>query len=81
MTVKVKNANTNLNIKVPNWLVGNRIAFGILKFVIGSIFKIKPIYRVKFRVIKPFIKKAKQYKNFNIVSVITQNNDIIEVNL
>ena len=66
-------------IKIPNFLIANRLSFGILKLIL--IFKIPFVFRIKYKHIKPFIKKAKQYKNFEIVNVKTKQGENIIVSL
>lgn len=79
MTVNVKDNNKNIKIKVPNCLVANRITFGILKLVLLCITRFKGIFRIKYKHIKPFIKHAKEYKNFEIVTVNTQQNANVRI--
>ena len=66
-------------IKIPNSLIANRLSFGILKTFLA--FKIPFIFRIKYKHIKPFIKKAKQYKNFEIVNVKTRQGETVIVSL
>lgn len=66
-------------IKIPNFLIANRLSFGILKIFLA--FKIPFIFRIKYKHIKPLVKKAKQYKNFEIVNVKTRQGETIIVSL
>ncbi len=66
-------------IKIPNSLIANILSFGILKLFFA--FKIPFIFRIKYKHIKPFIKKAKQYKNFEIVNVKTKQGENVIVSL
>lgn len=66
-------------IKIPNLLIANRLSFGILKLFLA--FKIPFVFRIKYKHIKPLIKKAKQYKNFEIVNVKTRQGETIIVSL
>ncbi len=64
-------------IKIPNLLIVNRLSFGLLRLIL--VFKIPFIFSIKYKNIKPFIKKAKQYKNFEIVNVKTGQGETIIV--
>ena len=66
-------------IKIPNLLIANRLSFGILKLFLA--FKIPFVFRIKYKHIKPLIKKAKQYKNFEIVNDKTRQGETIIVSL
>lgn len=66
-------------IKIPNSLIANRLSFGILKLIL--VFKIPFIFTIKYKHIKPFLKKVKQYKNFEIVNVKTRQGETIIVSL
>ncbi len=66
-------------IKIPNSLIANRLSFGILKLFL--VFKIPFIFRIKYKYIKPLIKKANQYKNFEIVNVKTKQGKNVIVSL
>lgn len=66
-------------IKIPNSLIVNRLSFGLLKLIL--VFKIPFVFAIKYKNIKPFIKKAKQYKNFEIVNVNTRQGETIIVSL
>ncbi len=66
-------------IKIPNFLIANRLSFGILKLIFA--FKIPEIFRIKYKHIKPFIKMANQYKNFEIVTVKSRQGDIVKISL
>ena len=67
MKVVYPKNNSTKTIKIPNWLIFNRVLFGTLKlFLITK----HPLFRkLRYRHIKPFIKKAKEYKGFEIVTV------------
>ena len=67
------------SIKLPNFLIANRLLFVILKLIF--MFKIPLVFRIKYNHKKPFIKKAKQYKNFEIVNVKTKQGETITVSL
>ena len=66
-------------IKIPNFIIANRLSFGILKIFLA--FKIPFVFRIKYKHIKPLIKKAKQYKNFEIVNVKTRQGETVIVSL
>lgn len=81
MTVKVNDKDKNIKIKVPNWLVANRFTFGILKCVLKSITGIRQIRKIKYKHIKPFIKHANEYKNYEIVTINTQQGAVVKIYL
>lgn len=64
-------------IKVPNMLIVNRLSFGLIKlFLITQ----HPIFwKIKYKQFKPFLKKAKQYKNYEIVSVKTRQGETVRI--
>lgn len=64
-------------IKIPNALILNRFTFCILKLIFRRFFN--PFGKVKYKHIKPLVKKAKSYKGFEIVNVKTQNGENIIV--
>lgn len=64
-------------IKIPSFLIANRLSFGILKLILG--FKIPKIFIIKYKQIKPFIKTANQHKNFEIVSVKTRQGEDVRI--
>ena len=66
-------------IKIPNFFIANRLSFGLLKLIL--VFKVPFIFAIKYKYIKPFIKVAKKYKNFEIVNVKTRQGENISVSL
>lgn len=65
--------------KIPNWLFFNRVLFGILKLFL--ITKHYLFFKIKYKHIKPVIKKAKNYKGFEIVNINTRQGESISVYL
>lgn len=81
MTLKVNTTDKNINIKVPNWLIANRLTFFILKCVVASKLGLVMIFRIRYKKIKPLLKLVKKYKKSEIVSVHTQQGVQINVSL
>ncbi len=73
-----KNGKTKC-IKVPNFLLANRLSFGLLKLIL--VFKIPFIFVIKYKHIKPIIKVAKKCKDFEIVNVKTRQGENISISL
>ncbi len=71
--------NTIKTVKVPNWLLLNRIAFGLVKLVIRIVAKTPIIHKIKYRHFKPILKKAKEYKDFEIVTVESRHGDVVRI--
>lgn len=65
--------------KIPNWLFFNKVLFGILKLFL--ITKHYLFFKIKYKHIKPVIKKAKNYKGFEIVNINTRQGESISVYL
>lgn len=65
--------------KIPDWLFFNRVLFGILKLFL--ITKHYLFFKIKYKHIKPVIKKAKNYKGFEIVNINTRQGKSISVYL
>lgn len=65
--------------KIPDWLFFNRVLFGILKLFL--ITKHYLFIKIKYKHIKPVIKKAKNYKGFEIVNINTRQGESISVYL
>lgn len=65
--------------KIPDWLFFNRVLFGILKLFL--ITKHYLFFKIKYKHIKPVIKKAKNYKGFEIVNINTRQGESISVYL
>ncbi len=64
-------------IKIPNALILNRFTFCILKLIFRRFFH--PIMRIKYKHIKPIIKKAREYKDFEIVTINSRQGDIVRI--
>ena len=67
------------SIKIPNALVFNRFTFCILKLIFGRYFN--PLVKIKYKNIKTVVKKAKNYKGFEIVNINTRQGENIVVSL
>ena len=63
--------------KIPNCLLFNRFLFGLLKLFL--ITKHKLFFKIKYKHIKPVLKMAKNYKNFEIVNVKSRHGDIVRI--
>lgn len=63
--------------KIPNWLLFNRFLFGLLKLFLLT--KNIVFLKVKYKQIKPVIKMAKQYKDFEIVNVKSRQGDEVKI--
>lgn len=63
--------------KIPNWLLFNRFLFGLLKLFLLT--KNIVFLRVKYKQIKPVIKMAKHYKDFEIVNVKSRQGDEVKI--
>ncbi len=68
-----------IRIKIPNFFIFNRFTFWILKLIFGVRFY--PLVKIKYRYIKPIIKKAKEYKGFEIVNINTRQGENIIISL
>ncbi len=66
-------------IKIPNALIFNRFTFCILKLIFGLYFN--PLLKIKYKHIKPIIKKAKTYKGYEIVNINTRQGENIIISL
>ncbi len=63
--------------KIPNCLLFNRFLFGLLKLFL--ITKHKLFFKIKYKHIKPVLKMAKNYKDFEIVNVKSRQGDIVRI--
>ena len=66
-------------IKIPNALILNRFTFWIIKLIFRRYFN--PLMKIKYKHIKPIVKKAKSYKDFEIVSINTRQGENIIISL
>ena len=66
-------------IKIPNALILNRFTFCILKLIFGLHFN--PFLKIKYKHIKPIVKKAKSYKGYEIVNINTRQGENIIISL
>ena len=64
-------------IKIPNALILNRFTFWILKLIFGLRFY--PFLKVRYKHIKPVLKMAKSYNDFEIVSVKSRQGDEVRI--
>ena len=63
--------------RIPNGLLFNRFLFYILKLFL--ITKHYLFFKIKYKHIKPIIKKAKEYKNFEIVTIYSRQGETIRI--
>ncbi len=77
MKVSFPKNNETKTISVPNWVLFNRVGFGIIKLFLIS--KHPLFFKIKYKHIKPVIKIAKQYKDYEIVSVQSHSGDFVKV--
>lgn len=63
--------------RIPNGLLFNRFLFCILKLFL--ITKHYLFFKIKYKHIKPIIKKAKEYKNFEIVTIYNRQGETIRI--
>ncbi len=63
--------------KIPNWILTNRCSFGILKLFLLS--KSPLFFKIKYKQFKPILKKVKEYKDFEIVTVESRHGDTVKV--
>ena len=63
--------------KIPNFLLLNRFLFGLLKLFL--ITKHKLFFRIKYKHIKPIVKMAKNYKDFEIVNVKSRQGNEVKI--
>ncbi len=66
-------------IKIPNSLILNRFTFCILKLIFRRYFY--PLMKIKYKHIKPIVKKTKSYKGFEIVNINTRQGENIIISL
>ena len=66
-------------IKIPNALILNRFTFCIFKLIFGLHFN--PLLKIKYKHIKPIVKKAKSYKGYEIVNINTRQGENIIISL
>lgn len=64
-------------IKVPNCLLFNRFLFGLLKLFLVT--KSIIFLKIKYKQIKPVIKIAKHYKNYEIVNIVSRQGDNVRI--
>lgn len=63
--------------KIPNWLLFNRFLFGLLKLFLLT--KNIIFLKIKYKQIKPVIKMAKNYKDFEIVNITSRQGDNVRI--
>ena len=68
-----------IKLRLPNALILNRFSFWLLKIIFGI--KFYPLVKIKFKYIKPLIKKSKEYKGFEIVNIKTRQGETIVISL
>lgn len=79
MKVVYPKNNSTKTIRIPNWLIFNRVLFGMLKMFL--VLKHPLFLKLKYRQIKPLIKRAKDYKGFEIVTVNGRHGETVRVYL
>lgn len=77
MKVTFPTGNRARHINVPNLLIVNRISFGIVKLFL--ITKHPVFWGLKYKQFKPFFKRIKDYKNYEIVSVKTRQGEDVRI--
>ncbi len=77
MKVVYPKNNLNKTIKIPNWLIFNRVLFGALKLFL--ITKHPLFLKLRYSHLKPLIKRAKDYKGFEIVTVNGRHGEMVSV--
>lgn len=60
--------------KIPNCLFFNRFIFDTIKLC--TAFKYPPILKIRYKMLKPVMKKAKDYSGMEILSVEKQDKKI-----
>ncbi len=63
--------------KIPNCLLFNRFLFGILKLFL--ITKHTLFFKIRYKHIKPVIKMAKNYNDYEIVTVESRQGDTVRI--
>lgn len=63
--------------KIPNGLLFNRFSFGLLKLFLAT--KHILFLKMKYKHIKPVLKMAKNYKDFEIVNVKSRQGDTVRI--
>lgn len=63
--------------KIPNCLLFNRFIFAILKLFL--ITKHTLFFKIRYKHIKPVVKMAKNYKDYEIVTVESRQGDIVRI--
>ncbi len=79
MKVVYPKNNSTKTIRIPNWLIFNRVLFGMLKMFL--VLKHPLFLKLKYRQIKPLIKRTKDYKGFEIVTVNGRHGETVRVYL
>lgn len=63
--------------KIPNCLLFNRFLFCILKLFL--ITKHTLFFKIRYKHIKPVVKMAKSYKDYEIVTVESRKGDVVRI--
>ncbi len=77
MKIAFPKNNVTKTVEIPNWLLLNRVAFGILKLFLLT--KSSLFFKIKYKQLKPVVKAAKKYKGCEIVTVHSHNGDEVKV--
>lgn len=63
--------------KIPNCLLFNRFSFGLLKLFLTT--KHILFLKIKYKHIKPIVKMAKNYKDYEIVTVVSRQGNTVRI--
>ena len=63
--------------KIPNAFLFKRLSFGLLKLFLVT--KSFVFFKIKYKHIKPVLKMAKSYNDFEIVSVKSRQGDEVRI--
>lgn len=63
--------------KIPNCLLFNRFLFGLLKLFFVTRHSL--FFKIKYKHIKPIVKMAKNYKDYEIVNIKSRQGNIVRI--
>lgn len=63
--------------KIPNCLLLNRFLFGLLKLFLVTRHSL--FFKIKYKHIKPIVKMAKNYKDYEIVNIKSRQGDTVRI--
>ncbi len=64
-------------LKIPSALIINRFSFWLIKIIFGL--KFHTLFKIKYKHIRPIIKKSKEYKDFEIVNISTRQGEKVVI--